>query len=65
MEPDVVILATVVYVLMLLVAVFADKFKTVCIHIWEEHLTWYYSSVDYTKGFIIVRISNDWYYSLY
>jgi hypothetical protein len=32
---------------MLLVAVFADKFKTVCIHIWEEHLAWYYSSVDY------------------
>jgi hypothetical protein len=34
-------------------------------HVWEEHLTWYCSSVDYTKGFIIVKISNDWYYSSY
>jgi hypothetical protein len=33
------------------------KFEIVCIHIWEEHLLWYYSSVDYTKGFIVVKIS--------
>jgi hypothetical protein len=27
----------------------------VCIHIWEEHLTWYYSSVDY-----ILKASSLW-----
>jgi hypothetical protein len=54
------ILATVVHGLMLLMAVFADWNSKLCIHIWEEYLTWYY-----TKGFIIVKISNDWYYSSY